>query len=43
MEPASTHAQVINGFIKLQQQLWLAYLFIALDLAAVRHVNCKTV
>ena len=48
MEPVSTldvsiHPQVINVFIKLQQQLWLGYLFIALDLAVVRHVNCKTV
>jgi ABC-type oligopeptide transport system ATPase subunit len=39
MEPASIHAQVINVFIKLQQQLWLAYLSIAHDLAVVRHAK----
>ena len=35
----SIQAQVINVFIDLQQQLGLAYLFIAHDLAVVRHVS----
>ena len=35
----SIQAQVINVFIELQQQLGLAYLFIAHDLAVVRHVS----
>jgi oligopeptide transport system ATP-binding protein len=35
----SIQAQVINVFVELQQRLGLAYLFIAHDLAVVRHVS----
>jgi peptide/nickel transport system ATP-binding protein len=35
----SIQAQVINVFIELQQRLGLTYLFIAHDLAVVRHVS----
>ena len=35
----SIQAQVVNVFIELQQRLGLAYLFIAHDLAVVRHVS----
>ena len=35
----SIRAQVINVFVELQQRLGLAYLFIAHDLAVVRHVS----
>jgi oligopeptide transport system ATP-binding protein len=36
---SSIRAQVINEFVELQQRLGLAYLFIAHDLALVRHVG----
>ena len=35
----SIQAQVVNVFVELQQRLGLAYLFIAHDLAVVRHVS----
>ena len=35
----SIQAQVVNVFVALQQRLGLAYLFIAHDLAVVRHVS----
>ena len=35
----SIQAQVVNVFVDLQQRLGLAYLFIAHDLAVVRHVS----
>jgi oligopeptide transport system ATP-binding protein len=35
----SIQAQVVNEFVELQQRLGLAYLFIAHDLAVVRHVS----
>ena len=35
----SIQAQVVNVFIELQQRLGLAYLFVAHDLAVVRHVS----
>ncbi len=35
----SIQAQVINVFVELQQRLGLSYLFIAHDLAVVRHVS----
>jgi len=35
----SIQAQVVNVFVELQQSLGLAYLFIAHDLAVVRHVS----
>ena len=35
----SIQAQVINVFVELQERLGLAYLFIAHDLAVVRHVS----
>jgi oligopeptide transport system ATP-binding protein len=35
----SIQAQVVNVFLELQQRLGLAYLFIAHDLAVVRHVS----
>ncbi|MCA6106308.1 ABC transporter ATP-binding protein [Bradyrhizobium cenepequi] len=35
----SIQAQVVNVFVELQQRLGMAYLFIAHDLAVVRHVS----
>jgi oligopeptide transport system ATP-binding protein len=35
----SIQAQVVNVFVELQQRLGIAYLFIAHDLAVVRHVS----
>jgi oligopeptide transport system ATP-binding protein len=35
----SIQAQVVNVFVELQQRLGLSYLFIAHDLAVVRHVS----
>lgn len=35
----SIQAQVVNVFVELQQRLGLAYLFIAHDLAVVRHIS----
>jgi oligopeptide transport system ATP-binding protein len=35
----SIQAQVVNVFVELQERLGLSYLFIALDLAVVRHVS----
>jgi oligopeptide transport system ATP-binding protein len=35
----SIQAQVVNVFVELQRRLGLAYLFIAHDLAVVRHVS----